>query len=522
MNQKIIVGVILVVGILFAILAGTNVALGEYEALGVYGTTAIVIYFFARGWRNVWWFAALLIFSGVIFMHSFEFNIEHLFFMMICLASIMFIFSRGHAIHPPEFRWAGSRNTAFVVGLLLTYGLFHFLANYAMPYSPADYSLKNSSKAYFDCFATMTCFFWLLVGPYGFYLKPTWPRTLILIIFAALAGNVALRAYMFLQGFQAIDGLGGDSVDFFSLHVPVINMFAGVYTLRHTTPISMVILLMLATAPGWWKSNPKWLKLIVLASVGLCLVGAILSGGRATLLFCLLMGFIVALARRQILMIIGGVMAIVLGIALINIFSNEINTKAPVYIARSMQMVMLDKGSTYQGISGSQESRDAGRKAAIAEWKSDNRIFLFGRSVYSITWADAKYTTDKYGMDGFVMNALRSGRTHNLITDLLLQYGLVGCILYLLAYLKVIHYFFQLRKVMPASEPAAKALVGAMVIYLPVVLIYQIFGANFMPSIAVLVIGVVRAHLSSLRRPEPEAVPALHVNPMGIPRPLPR
>lgn len=504
MNRNLITIAVLSLGLIFAIVAGTNIGTSDYESLGIYAATAVVIYFFAHGWRNVWWFAALLIFSGVLFLHSFEFNVEHLFFLMICLASLMLIVSRGSVQMPREIRDAGSRGTAAVIGLLLLYGCVHFIVNFAMPYSQNDYSLKSSSKAYFDCFATMTCFFWLLIGPYGFYLKRNWPRTLILIIFAALAGNVLLRGAMFMRGFQAVDGVGESSVDYFSWHIPVINMYAGVYTLRHLSPIATVVLLMMATSPGAWRNSPQWLRGIVVVSVALCFVGALLSGGRATLLLCLLMVGLVAIVRRRTTLIVFGGVSGVLAVALINIFSHQINNEAPSYIARSVQFVMIEKGNAYRSIEGSQETRDAARKAALVEWRKDTRVFLFGRSVYRISWEDAYYVGQKYGLDGFVMNAMRSGRTHNLVTDLLLQYGIVGCVLYLTAFLWVAVFFRRLWRVTRECDPMARSLVGAMMIYLPPIFVYQVVGGTFMPSIAVLVLGITRSHLVMFRRPVAE------------------
>jgi hypothetical protein len=503
MNRSIIVGIVMLIGIAFAIFAGFNVAMGEYEALGTYAATAIALYFFAHGWRNVWWFAALLIFSGVIFLHAFEFNVEHLFFLMISLASMMFLLSRNSMPRPKELEIAGAGIVRFVLGMLLVYGLGHFIFNFAHPYSPQDYSLKTCSKAYFDCFATMTCFFWLISGPYGFYLKPTWPRTLITIVFFALLGNVVIRANMFLQGFQAADGESSSDVDFFSIHIPVINMYAGIFTLRNITPIATVVLLMIATSPGWWRRSKLLTKHLTTMSLSLCLVGAILSGGRATLIFCFLLIFLVMLVRRRIAFVaISGMLAI-LSIIFVNVFSGLINDKAPAYIARSVQLVMIDKGSTYRSIEGSQETRDAGKKAALVEWKKDNRVLFFGRSVYSMSWEEATYINQKYGLEGFVMNAMRSGRTHNLLTDLLLQYGIFGCVLYLASYLAVIIYFWRLAKMIDNREGEVKALVLSMVVYLPAAFIYALVGGTYMPSIAVLVIGITRSHLATLRTTEP-------------------
>jgi hypothetical protein len=513
MNRSIIVGIVMLIGVAFAIFAGFNVAMGEYETLGTYAATAIVLYFFAHGWRNVWWFAALLIFSGVIFLHAFEFNVEHLFLLMICLASMMFLLSRSSMPRPKELEVAGAGIVRFVVSLLLIYGLGHFIFNFSHPYSPEDYSLKTCSKAYFDCFATMTCFFWLISGPYGFYLKPTWPRTLITIIFITLLGNVLMRANMFLQGFQAADGLSANSVDFFSIHIPVINMYAGIYTLRHITPIATVILLMIATSPGWWGRSKLLTKNLTIFSLLLCLGGAILSGGRATLIFCFLLIFLVMLVRKKVAFVAISGMFSLLSMVFVNVFSDTINEKAPVYIARSLQLVMLDKGSTYSTIEGSQETRDAGRKAALVEWKKDNRVLFFGRSVYSISWEDATYISQKYGLEGFVMNALRSGRTHNLLTDLLLQYGIFGCVLYLASYIAVIIYFWRLAKVIDNREGEVKALVLSMVVYLPAAFLYALVGGTYMPSIAVLVIGITRSHLATLRATEP--ISQSHVAPIG-------
>jgi O-antigen ligase len=426
---------------------------------------------------------------------------------------------------PKELEIAGAGTLRFILGLLLIYGLGHFIFNFAHPYSPQDYSLKTCSKAYFDCFATMTCFFWLISGPYGFYLKPTWPRTLISIIFFTLLGNVIIRANMFLQGFQATDGLSGSSVDFFSTHLPVINMYAGIFTLRNITPIATVVLLMIATSPGWWRRSRLLTKNLTTLSLSLCLVGAILSGGRATLIFCFLLIFLVMLVRKKIAFVaISGMLAI-LSIIFVNVFSGLINDKAPAYIARSVQLVMIDKGSTYRSIEGSQETRDAGKKAALVEWKKDNRVLFFGRSVYSMSWEEASYINQKYGMDGFVMNAMRSGRTHNLLTDLLLQYGIFGCVLYLASYIAIIIYFWRLAKVIDSSEGEVKALVLSMVVYLPAAFVYALAGGTYMPSIAVLVIGITRSHLATLRTTESSGErgtvsTAAHASHGRLPRPV--
>jgi hypothetical protein len=501
MNSKFkLIPFFIIVGFIGVILA-VDIGQANYSQLGLYAALGISLYFFINGWRNIWWFAALLIFSGVIFHHGFEVNADHLFIMMISLASMMSITSRGSIPQVIEFRQAGSRSTAIVVGVLVLYGLLHFFAYYSIPYSAPDYALKTSSKAYFECYASMICFLWLMIGPYGFDLKPTWPRTLLIIICFMLAINVALRGQMFLSGFQAADGLSTGGAEDYFLHVPIINMQAGIFTLRNICPLSTAIILTLASSPGWWRAAGIRLKSAVLLSIFLCLVGALFSGGRATLLFCIIIAFAIAVMRRRMIMIavMGGFGIIC--IALINVLSYKINTKAPYYIARAMQVVMIDKGATYDSVGNSQEARNAAIEEALVQWKKDNRVFFFGRSVYKITWAEAEFMKNRFGIDGFVENAMRGGRTHNLATDLLLQYGLVGCVLYLIAYIKIIRFIFLLHRAIPTSEIAPKAMAGAMVVYLPMMFFYQLLGGTFMPIIVALVVGLIRAHLINLRLP---------------------
>jgi hypothetical protein len=506
MQSKFSLIVILAIAAFIAIVLAVDIGQANYEQLGIYATIGIVLYFFINGWRNVWWFTSLLIFSGVMFYQGFVFEADHLFVMMLVLASMMSLVSRGGMGQAPEFKQAGSRSTAVVVGALVTYGLLHFAIYYAIPYSPSDYAVKTSAKAYFECYASMACFLWLLVGPYGFRLKPNWSRSLILIITFALAMNVAARGYMYYRGFQAADGLSTGGLEDYFLYVPVINMQAGIYALRNLTPIACVILLMIATSPGWWPRNCLWLKGVIISALLLCIVGATFSGGRATLLFCIALILAVALFRRRVALFAAMSMIGVLVIAGANIFSYEINNRAPYYVARSFQMVMFDKGDSAATIEDSQEARNASIAEALIQFRKDNRALFFGRSVFQITQEDAMIMRGR-GIDGFVYNAVRSGRTHNMITDLLLQYGLIGCGLYVLAYLAVIRFFFRLARTIPSTETLAKALAGAMAIYLPLMFVYQALGGTFMPAVAALMVGLVRVQLVTRR----EALPVTRI-----------
>ncbi|BDS06761.1 hypothetical protein NT6N_18010 [Oceaniferula spumae] len=499
MQNKINLIFVFLIALIFGIVLAVDIGFADYEQLGIYAVVGIVLYFLINGWRNVWWLTALLIFSGVVFYHSFEFNAEHLFVMMLALASLMFIISRGAMPQVPEFRKAGSTSAAIVTGVLFFYGLIHFIVYYAFPYSPTDYSVKTSTKAYFECYASMFCFFWLLVGPYGFNLKPNWSNRFIVIMVLCIAGNVAVRGALFLMGFQAADGLSDDGVGFGAVGVPIINMYPGVYTLRNISPLVCLILFMIMTGKGWWSSNSFRMKFLVISGFFLCIVGAAFSGGRASLPLCILLVMLGALMRRQVGLVALMGMAMVLLVAAVNIFSDLINTKAPFYVARSVQLVMIDKGSAYDTIGDSQSVRNAAIEEAVVQWKKDNRVFFFGRSVYHITWEEAFYVKSTLGHEGFVINAMKSGRTHNMITDLLLQYGIVGCVLYVTAYLMVIRFIWRLRKALSDNDGIVRWLIDAMAIYLPIMFIYQALGGTYMPIVVPLIIGLARGHLVALK-----------------------
>ena len=272
-------------------------------------------------------------------------------------------------------------------------------------------------------------------------------------------------------------------------------MQAGIYTLRGLCPVAVVVLLMASSSPNWWRPQSRFIKLVIVGTLAMALVGALLSGGRATLLFCLALAVCVGLVRRKIGLVAVMAMGAASIVALANVFAYEINTRAPYYVARSLQLVMLDKGDTYETIGESQNYRNAAIEAALEEWQRDNRTLFTGRTVLSITSEDAEYARNVLGMDGFIKNALRSGRTHNMITDLLIQYGAIGFVLYVFGYLCVIRYFWKIAQVIPSSEPFSKALADGMKIYLPLMLIYQLLGGGFMPMVAALVAGLVRANL---------------------------
>lgn len=508
MHQKVIVLIVLVIVLIAALVIGVDIGRADYENISLYIGVATTLYFFLHGWKTVWWMIALLVFINPSFVHQFDFDSRHLFTLALIVTScVAFVHGRRNFPRLASFQQAGSRSTTFLLGLLLIFGILHYIVYYIFPYSPIDYSWKSSAKANFQAFAPIFCFFWLMSGFYQFNLSKNWSRNLILILMFSLITNIAVMVVQISLGFGSGNPLDDDP-NAYSLAIPIINLIPNQFALRTLCPIAMALILMVVTSPGWWKQTGFAIKVVCLLSFPLIIVGALYSGGRATPLFCLVIATAVAFARQKIHLIALMGCAIALVFGGVNVFSHEINTRAPLLVARSAQFIMINKDDRiYGSVTNSQESRNGALKAALVLWKQDNRILFFGRSVFSFTKKDATIRRDN-DLDGFIENCLRTGGVHNLLGDLLLQYGLVGCFLYLLAYLAVLRFFWRLSSTIPPTNPLAKSLAGAMKIYLPLMFIYQLLGGTFLPIEAALVVGLIRA---SLLRAEDSIVVQSHV-----------
>ncbi len=486
-----------IVGILFllAVIFGADIGASNYGSLSIYLIVATGLYYVAHGWKYTWWYSTLLALSGFVFIHSFVFDSRLLFFVMICASSGISLVTSNYKRPPTIMHEVGAMKLGLILFLLCSFTFIQLLANWAFPYEPAHYAFMTSAKAHYELFFTMYVLLWLLCGPYTFHLKNSWKTQFIFITFIALFTNIFIRVYMFFQGYQ-LPQTGVGSFNHHSFGVPIINMFPGVYTLRQLSPIACVISAMLITSKQWNQQSRLGIKLLVYCILFGSFIGANLSGGRVTLPFCFLLLLMVCVVRKKFthcLALAGCCLALV---CIANMFSDTVNHKLPRYMSRSLQIVMIEKGSTYVPLLGENDARADAHKAGISEWRKDSRTFLFGRSVFKISWDDAKEISNRYGHEGFVMNAVWTGRTHSMISEILLQNGIITFILYVSSYLYIIVVFRRLYLRIPETLFFEKALAGSMFVYLPPLFVYQAIGGNYLPVIPVVILGLLRVSLS--------------------------
>lgn len=397
----------------------------------------------------------------------------------------------------------------------VAYGVIHFLYSHVDPYSPHDYSIKNALKVYFSHIAPVALLLYLSRRTVGVIATEKFLARMAQITLLVLVINIVLRIYAIAVGVD----LYSTELDGPVMQIPLLNAAPGIYALRGLGPGAVLMGMVFITSRGRLPGITWRLSLLL---VGLGMLGAILSGGRAAVPLALLYGGLVLIARRRLAFLCAMVPLAIVFVLSANVASNWINTKAPSFINRSMQLVLWERSNTTMAaIENSSDWRIELFQAALREWKSDSRIFWFGRSTYSYGRED-EIAAQLTGGEGQLESSLRRGSTHNLITDILIGYGLIGLGIYYCFLLSVFTFLVSLWR-SSARHPAIEASSLQGVIGTGIFLIYaSIGGGNFGAGSAwglIVVIAYIRQHMTkedaeqsvsnrpSLKTPGPERPP---------------
>src|SRR5262249_19813977 len=141
---------------------------------------------------------------------------------------------------------------------------------------------------------------------------------------------------------------------------------------------------------------------------------------------------VLMLVRGKIGAFVGGLGACIIMVGAVNAFPDAY-LQAPNFVRRSLNWAYFgqERAETAEMIRGSTEWRTRLFFRALDEWRSDDRIFWFGRATYQFGTGDW-FAMKIYGEEGMLDSSLRRGATHNLITDLLVIFGIIGFVLYVL------------------------------------------------------------------------------------------
>jgi O-antigen ligase len=208
-------------------------------------------------------------------------------------------------------------------------------------------------------------------------------------------------------------------------------MSENLFSLRYFGPLAVLYGVTFLTSPRTVRPIPWRIRLVYYGLTFGGLFGAGISGGRASLLLGLGAGiFILVVRRKFVALALFGILAFI-GFCLLNVFSQKIvNDPNLALVQRSFYWALMDQGELAgASIDSSTNWRREVFYRAIDEWKSDSMIFWFGRGTYKYTDED-RVAIEANGYEGLLDASLRRGATHNLVSDLLIAYGLVGLVLY--------------------------------------------------------------------------------------------
>jgi hypothetical protein len=419
--------IILAVGALLAIVIGTQLGSADYVGALSWFVIGLGIVHILYLYRFTWQIGLLLSFVGFNY-YPIGFGIEpgHLALVLAILLVVLSVVSSSGNVAPA----GNGRGLGFVKLMLVVwvaYGAIHFAYTYVNPYDASEFSLKSALKSYFGAFAGALVLGWFIFKPQGIAVPKNWATGVIFLLFLGLVTNIGFRIYFYRLGI----GIDESSAREAPFQVPVLNAVPSLYVLRGLGPLAVAFTYVFMTSPGWMQSRKRLTQLVVLATFCLGIIGAGVSGGRGAVLLVVLYIGGIAFMRRQVGVLGCGAAVAVLMFAAINVFGKEINKHAPFFVARSLQYFMIEKGDANKSIQSSTSWRSKLFWMAIYEWQSSPRVFLTGRSTYVFNAGDRRVTELHGGYEGGLTTSLRRGVTHALITDLLVQYGITGALIYL-------------------------------------------------------------------------------------------
>ncbi len=447
MNNKISLVFLVSIIIIGASFLGLTIGQARFVDLSIYGLVTLGALYLCYLYKFTWQIVLFLVFSGVQLNYGFRLSSQQYAVALLLLYGVLITLLRSNPFPKPDFfRRIHAGRLVWFSGLLLIFGVCSFAINRVIPYDGGSYALKNMLKAYSNTFAPVVVLFLALIMPYSFRIGHRVIPTILSILFISLILNFLNTYYLFRQGYGGASILSEEEGSVGLFYIPIINASIGVFTMRVLAPIAVIFSFAFLCERGWYRRQTNYLKLITLSVLGLGLVGSMVSGGRAAVLMSLMYVGVVSLLNRRIVLMAAAACIAAMIVLVANIFSGFINKDLPVYVARPLQYVMIEKGEAMDSIENSSDYRSELFSEAISEWQEDARVLLLGRSVYKAMEYQAlkAIVGDK---DSFVMVNLNSGTCHALLPSLLIQYGIVGCVLYYIVYLMLIRFFWKSYKV---------------------------------------------------------------------------
>ena len=443
MKNKITFAALLIFISIGALFFGSVIGQSRFVDLSIYGLVALLFLYLSFLYKFTWQIVLFLVWSGVNLNFGFRLSSQqYAAAILLIYGIIIFLLGRNPYPNPAFLKRVNGKGLFICSGVLLFYGALSFALNKTLPFDGGSYTTINMLKAYASTFAPVVVLFLAIRMPYTFRVGKNAISTIIWILAIGLVLNFANTIHLFRQGYGGFSILTDESGDVGMFYIPLINATLGVFTMRVLAPTSVIFAFAFLCQPGWFKAQVLLLKVLVVSVLGMGLLGSVVSGGRAAVLLSLVYAVIIAFIYRRIILIFVAMCLVFLVVLFANIFSKFINNDMPIFVARPLQYVMIEKGSSMRSIENSSDYRSSLFYEALKEWRDDSRVFLFGRSVYTpLDYTEVKKIVgDK---ESFLMVNINSGTCHALLPSVLIQYGIFGGVLYYLVYCMMFWYFLR-------------------------------------------------------------------------------
>lgn len=461
--------IVMAVALLLALILGVQLGSGDYQSASIWLVIGLVIVYVTHLHHYTWQIVIFSVFLGFTYRPAgFAMDAQHIGLALGGLLAILYLMA-PITYRPEQYLpRSGIKGMKICLAIWVGFGAIHMVWNHLDPYMPSQYAFKNALKTYVEAFGGPAIILWFMIKPSGFRVGRNWAKTVVVLFFFAMVINIGIQLYNIYTGYGAFDPY--DTVPGLkevgpNMLIPVLNASPGQHALRYLSPIAVALGLIFLTSPTWFSAQGRWTKLIVIGLVFLGLAGAALSAGRAVPLLCGFYAFVIALLRRKTILIMTVGVAGMFFLILVNVFSTAINESAPYFVQRSLQYFMIEKGGAAATIKSSTDWRDELANRAYDEWRSDERIFFLGRASYSFGETDIALYDQLGHYEAIMEISLRRGNAHRLTADCLIQYGIVGLILFYIMQLSIMCFLVKLYKVQKGDPSEFRDLTFVLIVF---------------------------------------------------------
>ena len=367
----------------------------------------------------------------------------------------------------------------YSTSILVLYLTFHTIFNILYPYNGETIHLSNILKTITQIASPFIIIAFSLISFNKTKLPENLYRFICIILILAMVSNIIIQIYSMLYFdftlFEEDEKSLDQSTEKSGFSIPFINITNNIYQLRVLAPIGVALSLMILLAKNTnntLKGTTFYAKILLIISF----ISAIFSGGRATIILSTLFALLI-LVKRQLfsraLFIIFALFIILVCIKILNDTNSKIIPQSVQRALAPLSFLGFEKAS--DSINSSTNWRNELRDLSYKDWLQSTRTFLFGRSVYAFTETDVILQI-KEGYYGTMTVSLRRGATHNLVTDLLVPFGLVGLSLYALCVFSIFRKIIYIRDVFSKKSHIVADLSNLLIMLIPVYIFMGVLG----------------------------------------------